>query len=101
MKAGTSQPFISDPEANKVDVTSCKVKKGPEGNDSLDSGSGGARASEAGTGARGRKVWLSCMIFSPKHEAKAKVTFTIMQIERTYGQRTFSARLGKAQANRR
>ena len=55
MKAGTSQPFISDPEANRVDVTSCKVKKGPEGNDSLDSGSGGARASEAGTGARGKK----------------------------------------------
>ena len=54
LKAGTSQPFISDPEANKVDVTSCKVKKGPEGNDSLDSGSGGARASEAGTGARGQ-----------------------------------------------
>jgi hypothetical protein len=31
------------------------VKKGPEGNDSLDGGSGGARASEAGTGAGARK----------------------------------------------
>jgi hypothetical protein len=55
LKAGTSQPFISDPEANKVDVTSCKVQKGLEANDSLDSGSGGARASEAGTGAGARK----------------------------------------------
>jgi hypothetical protein len=50
-----TQPFISDPEANRVDVASCKVKKGPEGNDSLDSGSGGASASEAGTGARDKK----------------------------------------------
>jgi hypothetical protein len=71
-----TQPFISDPEANRVDVASCKVKRGSEGNDSLDSGSGGASASEAGTGARTRKVWLSCMIFSPKHETKTKVTYS-------------------------
>jgi hypothetical protein len=58
---GRNKPTLYiNPEANKVDVTSCKVNEGLEGNDSLESGSGGARASEAGTGAGARKkVWLS------------------------------------------
>jgi len=54
------------------------VKKGPEGNDSLERGSGGARASEAGTGAGGKKSVAELHDFhdflgqTAKHESNAK-----------------------------